>query len=213
MMSSGVENEGSVFVIELQGVFYPPPPFQPVGDSAEVNVISVDEVDLSARSGPTPDNHSSETALSSYAVDVKSSDIESPPLRLKEDQIMHLKSTFRRALVVDDSKMNRKMMIRTVKLFIADIEEAEDGEQCVECVKKAIDKNESYDVIFLDSIMPVMCGTEACATVRMLGYKGLIIGVTGNVLPEDVTSFLSVGANAVLGKPVKISDLQNMLAH
>ena len=37
-----------------------------------------------------------------------------------------------------------------------------------------------------------------------------VIGVTGNVMPEDVQFFKDAGANAVLPKPVKIPDLQNL---
>jgi hypothetical protein len=43
---------------------------------------------------------------------------------------------------------------------------------------------------------------------RELGYSGPIFGVTGNVLPSDVDHFLSKGADVVLGKPLKISELK-----
>ncbi len=44
--------------------------------------------------------------------------------------------------------------------------------------------------------------------MREAGYTGAIFGVTGNVLPSDVEHFLSKGADVVLGKPLKISELK-----
>ena len=60
----------------------------------------------------------------------------------------------------------------------------------------------------MDAEMPVMKGPEATQRLRELGYTDtLIIGVSGNVLPEDVSRFLTHGADAVLPKPLKIPDL------
>ena len=49
-----------------------------------------------------------------------------------------------------------------------------------------------------------MRGTEAAQLIRQLGYNGVIIGVTGNALPEDVKDFIDHGANAVIPKPFDI---------
>ena len=40
------------------------------------------------------------------------------------------------------------------------------------------------------------------------GYGGLILGVTGNVLEEDVEFFIQHGANEVLGKPVSLERIK-----
>ena len=39
----------------------------------------------------------------------------------------------------------------------------------------------SYDLILCDNIMPNMCGPEAVALMRKIGYRGPIFGVTGIV--------------------------------
>jgi CheY-like chemotaxis protein len=41
----------------------------------------------------------------------------------------------------------------------------------------------------------------------------VIIGVTGQVLDEDVKTFMKAGVNLVLGKPIMIDDIKNALAH
>ena len=48
--------------------------------------------------------------------------------------------------------------------------------------------------------------------IRKLGYKGLIIGVTGNALKVDVDTFMTHGADKVLIKPMNIDDLKGILA-
>ena len=53
-----------------------------------------------------------------------------------------------------------------------------------------------------------MNGPDAAKEIRDRGWKELfIVGVTGNLLPEDVQYFQSCGANAVLPKPVKMDEL------
>ena len=35
-----------------------------------------------------------------------------------------------------------------------------------------------------------------------MGYRGVVIGITGNALPEDLHTFRDHGANLVLTKPL-----------
>ena len=44
--------------------------------------------------------------------------------------------------------------------------------------------------------------------LRAMGCRLLIVGVTGNMLPADVTYFTECGADKVLGKPVDLMLLQ-----
>jgi CheY-like chemotaxis protein len=55
--------------------------------------------------------------------------------------------------------------------------------------------------------MPIMDGPTAAKSIRKLGLKVNIIGITGNVLPDDIKCFKACGANDVRAKPVKIVDL------
>ena len=58
--------------------------------------------------------------------------------------------------------------------------------------------------MYTSKVMPRMRGTEATQRIRQLGYNGVIIGVTGNALPEDVKDFIDHGADAVIPKPFDI---------
>ena len=46
--------------------------------------------------------------------------------------------------------------------------------------------------------------------MRELGYRGLIVGLTGDTGEEDVRHFMAHGANAVLPKPFNIDELDQI---
>ena len=61
--------------------------------------------------------------------------------------------------------------------------------------------------------MDLQTGIEAVQRLRQEGYMKLVVGVTGNVLDDDVVEFLSAGADMVMGKPMKVSSLTALLQH
>jgi CheY-like chemotaxis protein len=63
----------------------------------------------------------------------------------------------------------------------------------------------------MDFIMPVMDGPEATRLLRDAGFKGLIVGITGNMREEEVEHFKSCGADVVMGKPLDIEYLAQLL--
>ena len=113
-------------------------------------------------------------------------------------------------LVVDDVPMNRRVLKLTLdKRTGRRAVEAENGEIAVEKVMAALEEGEPFQLITMDYMMPVMDGPAACRNIRAAGYRGLIIGVTGNALPEDMDVFLAAGADRVLLKPVSASQLED----
>jgi CheY-like chemotaxis protein len=118
-----------------------------------------------------------------------------------------------RILVVDDSKVCRKMLIRllTTKGYDA-CDEAENGLRGLEMVKAGLEEGKEYDIILMDSEMPTMKGPESVKEIRRLGCTAFIAGVTGNLLPEDVQCFKQEGVDCVLPKPLNISDLESRWA-
>lgn len=106
-------------------------------------------------------------------------------------------------LVVDDSRLNRKMLNRMLTSMGHTCDEAEDGQMAVERWKQAEDSDAPYKAILMDEQMPNMTGSQATVELRRLGYQGLILGLTGNTLPEEVAAFIACGANEVLSKPTE----------
>ena len=111
-------------------------------------------------------------------------------------------------LVVDDAAMNRKLLSRLLRNHGHVCDEAEDGEVAVRLVKQAMADRNPYDTVLLDNEMPVMSGPDAAREMRSLGSDVFIVGVTGNLLAQDVALFRDSGANAILPKPFKLCDLE-----
>lgn len=58
--------------------------------------------------------------------------------------------------------------------------------------------------------MPVLNGPAAATKLREQGFNVFIVGITGNLLPEDVHHFRCAGADAVLPKPFTMKDLEEL---
>ena len=115
-------------------------------------------------------------------------------------------------LIVDDAPLNRKMVIRLISGSFANLSEAVDGYDAVQKVRESMQlPGQNFDVILMDNIMPNMDGPTASKELRALGYKGLIIGVTGSALPVDINHFINHGANYVLIKPLDLYQLMSIL--
>ena len=59
--------------------------------------------------------------------------------------------------------------------------------------------------------MPNMDGPTATEAIRSLGYRGRIVGVTGNAMQHDIDHFLRKGADRVMVKPVDIRALVRLM--
>ncbi len=111
-----------------------------------------------------------------------------------------------KALIVDDSAVNR-MLLKT-RLSLAGITtlEAEDGAEAL----RLIEANEDLPrIIFMDRRMPEMDGLEATRRIKALpqGRPIPIVMVTACAFEEDRQKTLDCGADAFLRKPVMTTDL------
>jgi CheY-like chemotaxis protein len=113
-------------------------------------------------------------------------------------------------LVVDDSASNRKMLSMILKANDVAHETAENGRIAVDMVKTSPSK---YQLILMDNLMPVMNGVEATKELRELGFPNLIVGVTGNVMDDDLAEYMRSGADKVLLKPVNVATIRMLLQH
>mmetsp|Transcript_1504 Transcript_1504/g.3793 ORF Transcript_1504/g.3793 Transcript_1504/m.3793 type:complete len:952 (-) Transcript_1504:216-3071(-) len=114
-------------------------------------------------------------------------------------------------LIVDDANSNRKLLRRLLKLKGHETAEAENGKIAVDMVREAELANRHFDLVLMDYEMPVMIGPEAAKQIRKLGSDVFIIGVTGNLMPEDVSYFRQCGSNAVLPKPFRMNELDEII--
>ena len=117
----------------------------------------------------------------------------------------------KRILVVDDVLSNRKMLVRVLTLKGYVCEQAEDGQQAIDVYRASLASGLSFDAITMDFEMPVMNGPTATGHLRAMGCTVPIIGVTGNMLPDDIQFFKAQGATEVMGKPLNIIRIQELV--
>lgn len=58
-----------------------------------------------------------------------------------------------------------------------------------------------------------MNGDVATALIRELGFPRLIFGISGNALDDDVVRFHNAGADCVIAKPFRASQLDAIMQH
>jgi len=81
--------------------------------------------------------------------------------------------------------------------------EADDGSTALDVMRSEMAADRAIDFVLMDYVMIRMNGPEAVQKMRAeLGYRGVVIGITGNALPEDLETFRQLGANIVLTKPL-----------
>ncbi|MDR2945644.1 MAG: response regulator [Candidatus Adiutrix sp.] len=121
--------------------------------------------------------------------------------------------TGKRALVVDDIDLNRKIAIQLLARFGLECEDAVDGREAVDIFEHS--PVGYFDFVLMDMLMPVMDGCEASLAIRALPRPDAatvrIVAMTANVMQEDVEKALAAGMNAHAGKPVNMRELLEAL--
>ena len=115
-------------------------------------------------------------------------------------------------LVVDDVYSNRILLGRLLQNRGHTFVEADDGDVALEKITEALEEGRPFDTVLLDYEMPRLSGPAMVKKLRMQGNHTFVVGVTGNLLKEDVDLYLEAGADAVLGKPFKLTELEVLWA-
>ncbi len=115
---------------------------------------------------------------------------------------------FERALVVDDSPVNRAVLKAMLKkVGITDLELAVDGRAALD----VLERDQSFDLVLSDMWMPVMDGTELIRRIR--GESRLahlkVCSITADV--ESLATYREQGFDALLLKPVTVEKLAELL--
>lgn len=115
-----------------------------------------------------------------------------------------------KALIVDDNVINRKVARGFLKSYSLDITEAGSGQEAIDLVRE-----NRYDMIFMDHMMPVMDGIEATEIIRRdCGENGtapVIVALTANVMEGMRERFLSSGFHDFIAKPLDRKELGQLL--
>ncbi len=106
-------------------------------------------------------------------------------------------------LVVDDNPMNLtviKGLLTATKVFVST---ASSGMECLEKLKEG-----SFNVVFLDHLMPGMDGIETVGKIREKYPDLPVYALTANTEPEGSDFYESKGFNGYLSKPIDSETLE-----
>lgn len=116
-----------------------------------------------------------------------------------------------KALVIDDNYINLQVAQGLLERFGIEVEVKTNGKDAIE--KFQLDG--SYDLIFVDHIMPEMDGIEVAQTIRSIHSKYSkevpIIALTANVAKDVEQCYLDSGMNDYLAKPIQEEKLVEIL--
>ena len=116
----------------------------------------------------------------------------------------------RKILVVDDNEMNRKVFSALLKESGIQVTEAEGGH-----VGLSLASQNTYDLIFLDHMMPEMDGVETLHALRELvnnpNDKTPIIALTANAIVGAREFYKREGFDGYLSKPILMKDLAKII--
>lgn len=115
-----------------------------------------------------------------------------------------------RVLVVDDNVINRKVAIAMIESYGFIIDDTDSGSKAIEMVK-----NNKYNMIFMDHMMPEMDGIETTRVIRSEcgenGRTAIIVALTANAIEGAREMYLGNGFQDFLSKPFERIQLHDIL--
>lgn len=137
--------------------------------------------------------------------------IEGKEIEVETDNIEPL-STLNgvRILVAEDNPINKFLIVKLLESWEANATVVENGQEALNILK-----TNEYDIILMDTYMPVMDGLEAIKRIRANQIPGKskipIITFSAGVMDKDKQTAMEAGANDVLGKPFKVNTLHQKI--
>ncbi len=112
-----------------------------------------------------------------------------------------------KVLEVDDLAENRTIICQLLEPLGFQVEEAKNGQHCLELVPKY-----QPDIILMDLRMPEMDGLQTTLILRSQGFNMPIIVLSASTFADDRAASLAAGCSAHLSKPIHLSKLLETMA-
>lgn len=155
----------------------------------------------------SPERLLDDVSLFLHSIDASTQNGEASTISMLHDEDAMLQD--RRVLLVDDDMRNAYALSK--KLFEAglQVDLANNGQEAV----NILEKDDGYELVLMDIMMPVMDGYEAMRLIRQMpNYKDLpIIALTAKAMMEDREKCLEAGASEYLMKPIDYDKLQSLM--
>ncbi|MFY4844084.1 response regulator [Aliarcobacter butzleri] len=114
-----------------------------------------------------------------------------------------------KVLVTDDSKMARKMVVRSLEeSTIKDLEifEAQNGQEAIDLYKEI-----SPEIVFLDLTMPIMDGFEALKRIKEIDENAKVVIISADIQKLSMDRVREFGAFNFIKKPIDSLKMQQIL--
>jgi len=127
--------------------------------------------------------------------------------KIRNAQITQEFMPYGRVLVVDDVETNLYVSRGLMAPYGISVDTAASGFEAIEKIRNGL----SYDIIFMDHMMPKMDGIEAAKIIRDFGYTRSIVALTANALAGQAEIFFKNGFDDYISKPIDIRQLNSVL--
>ena len=110
-----------------------------------------------------------------------------------------------KVLIVDDNDMNLEVITELLSETKIKITTATSGAECIDILKE-----DTFDVVFLDQMMPGMSGVQTLAEIKKgsLAGKTPIVALTADAIMGARDNYIREGFSDYLSKPIKYEDLE-----
>lgn len=131
----------------------------------------------------------------------------------KSQNILKAQNNFQKILIVEDNLINQKVL----KMLLGDqnleLEFAQNGQKAVELFQ-----SDKFDLILMDTQMPIMDGLEATKIIRKIESDSKIsrtpiINLSANVMHEQIMESMQAGADDYIAKPIAANELFEKIDH
>jgi CheY-like chemotaxis protein/nitrogen-specific signal transduction histidine kinase/HPt (histidine-containing phosphotransfer) domain-containing protein len=110
-------------------------------------------------------------------------------------------------LVVDDIETNLFVAAGLLEQYQIKVKTVSSGQAAIDLVKSG----ESFDIIFMDHMMPGLDGVETTKIIREQGYEKPIVALTANAIVGTKNLFLENGFDGYVSKPINLRNLNEYL--
>ena len=121
-----------------------------------------------------------------------------------------LQVTDTHALIVDDNEINLIIAENALETYGVRISLASSGAEAISLIK-----NNDYDIVFMDHMMPEMDGVDTTLIIRDMPdekYQKLpIVALTANVIGDVREMFIANGMSDFLSKPIEFREIERVL--
>jgi len=120
----------------------------------------------------------------------------------------------RRALVVDDNDTNRYVLSQMLESWGCRPAEAMGGEEALSKISKALAEGDPFQLAIIDMMMPGMDGEALAARIKAepaVYGTPIMLMLSSSAVRSSDASLLSCGFSGCLSKPVRKSQLYNVL--